>query len=70
MATTRGADIAYLTIRPAPAAADGGKLYEVGVIGHGPSRQDLVEHVTDEIRTWDSGYRFRTVRFEIPDAPA
>lgn len=70
MATTRGANSAYLTIRPAPQAPDGGKLYEVGVIGHGPSGKDLAQHVTDEIRVWDAGYRSRTVHFEIHDAPA
>lgn len=69
MATTCGGDLAYLTIRPAPPAGDGGKLYEVGVIGHGPSGNDLAEHVTDEIRVWDADYRARTVRFEIPDTP-
>ncbi|SCG38730.1 methyltransferase, FxLD system [Micromonospora coxensis] len=70
MATTRGRDLAYLTIRPAPPAADGGKLYEVGVIVHGPAGKDLAEHVGAEIRTWDAEYRSRTVHFEIPDAPA
>ncbi|RKF24704.1 methyltransferase, FxLD system [Micromonospora globbae] len=69
MATTRGQDLAYLTIRPAPPAADGGKLYEVGVLGHGPSGKDLAQHVADEIRVWDADYRARTVHFEIPDAP-
>ncbi|MFC0030088.1 methyltransferase, FxLD system [Micromonospora chaiyaphumensis] len=70
VATTCGADLAYLTIRPAPPAADGGKLYEVGVVGHGPSGKDLARHVADETRVWDAEYRTRTVRFEIPDAPA
>ncbi|MFG1661384.1 methyltransferase, FxLD system [Micromonospora chersina] len=70
MATTCGADLAYLTIRPAPPTADGGKLYEVGVVGHGPSGKDLARHVADETRVWDAEYRTRTVRFEIPDASA
>ncbi|SCF28898.1 protein-L-isoaspartate(D-aspartate) O-methyltransferase [Micromonospora purpureochromogenes] len=69
MATTRGADLAYLTIRPAPPAADGRKMYEVGVIGHGPGGKDLAQHVSEEIRTWDADYRSRTVRFDISDAP-
>ncbi|MBO4140196.1 methyltransferase, FxLD system [Micromonospora tulbaghiae] len=69
MATTRGADLAYLTIRAAPPAADGGKLYEVGVIGHGPGGKDLAQHIGEEIRTWDADYRSRTVRFGILDAP-
>ncbi|MBQ1041489.1 methyltransferase, FxLD system [Micromonospora sp. C72] len=70
MATTRGADLAYLTIRPAPPAADGGKLYEVGVIGHGPSGKNLAGHVADEVQLWDADYRDRSVRIEIPDVPA
>ncbi|MFF0659232.1 methyltransferase, FxLD system [Micromonospora tulbaghiae] len=69
MATTRGADLAYLTIRPAPPAPYGGKLYEVGVVGHGPGGKDLAQHVSEEVRTWNADYRSRTVRFEIPDAP-
>ncbi|MEU8045699.1 methyltransferase, FxLD system [Micromonospora echinofusca] len=69
MATTRGADLAYLTLRPAPPAADGGKLYEVGVIGHGPSGEGLAQHVADEIRVWGAQYRSRTVHLEIPDSP-
>ncbi|WP_143219906.1 methyltransferase, FxLD system [Actinomadura sp. CNU-125] len=70
MATVRGRDLAYLTIRPAPPAPDGGKLYEVGAIGHGPSAQDLVDRVIAEVRTWDEEYRNRDVRFELPDTPA
>ncbi|MFI7221255.1 methyltransferase, FxLD system [Micromonospora maritima] len=70
MATTRGADLAYLTIRPTPTGPDGSRLYEVGVIGHGPNGADLAYQVSEEIRTWNATYRSRTVRFEIPDAPA
>lgn len=69
MATTRGADFAYLTTRPTPARPDGSRLYEVGVIGHGPQGWDLAHHVSEDIRTWNATYRSRTVRFEIPDAP-
>ncbi|MFC0860934.1 methyltransferase, FxLD system [Sphaerimonospora cavernae] len=67
MATTSGGDLAYLTVRPA--AQDGGKLYEVGVVGHGPGGHDLAENVAAEIRTWDQEHRDRTARFELPDAP-
>jgi len=70
MATTRGDDFAYLTTRPAAPAADGGKLYEVGVIGHGPARQDLADRVAGEVRTWDRDYRHRSVEFELPGIPA
>ena len=70
MATTRGANLAYLTTRPAPPAADGGKLYQVGVIGHGPSGHELARQVAEEVGTWGTRYRDRSVRFEMPDAPA
>ncbi|MFF0097729.1 methyltransferase, FxLD system [Micromonospora sp. NPDC005257] len=69
MATTHGADLAYLTIRPTPTRPDGSKLYEVGVIGHGPDGAGLAHQVSEEIRTWNATYRSQTVRFEIPDAP-
>ena len=70
MATVRGRDLAYLTTRPAPAAADGGKLYEVGVIGHGSAGQELAHEVAAEVRIWDKDYRHRSVQFEMPDNPA
>lgn len=70
MATTRGADIAYLTTRLALARPDGSRRYEVGVIGHGPNGRDLAHHVSEEIRTWHASYRSRRVCFEIPDAHA
>ncbi|MFD0900118.1 methyltransferase, FxLD system [Actinomadura sediminis] len=69
MATVHDRDLAYLTIRPAAPGQDGGKLYEVGAIGHGPSAGHLVDRVNAEIRTWDELYRDRSVRFEIPDTP-
>lgn len=70
MATVHDQNLAYLTIRPAPPAADGRKLYEVGVIGHGPESHRLADQVAEEIRTWDTHYRSRTVHFELEDAPA
>jgi protein-L-isoaspartate(D-aspartate) O-methyltransferase len=69
MATTSGRDLVYLTIRPAPPAAHGRKLYEVGVIGHGATSQSLAHQVAEEVLTWDTQYRDRSVRFEMPDAP-
>lgn len=69
MATARGRDLGYLTVRPAPPAAEGGKLYEVGVIGHGPAGATLAEHVAERVRTWDQDYRARSIRFEILDTP-
>jgi protein-L-isoaspartate(D-aspartate) O-methyltransferase len=69
MATTRGADLAYLVIRAASPTPEGGRLFEVGVRGHGPTGAQLARQVAEEIRTWDKIYRARTVRFELPDTP-
>ena len=70
MATTAAdGSLAYLTIRPAEPDPDGGRRYEVGVIGHGASGQELAEHIGNEITDWDQGFRSRTVRFGIPDTP-
>ncbi|WP_030609476.1 methyltransferase, FxLD system [Streptomyces fulvoviolaceus] len=51
---------------------EGGKLWEFGVIGHGPGSDELAAKVADAIRTWDSAYRGREATFEIQplDAPA
>jgi protein-L-isoaspartate(D-aspartate) O-methyltransferase len=70
MATTRGASLAYLSIRPSTPATDGTKLYEVGVIGHGPKAHDLADEVTNLIQAWGEHYRDKTVHFTMPDAPA
>ncbi|GAA4890195.1 hypothetical protein GCM10023222_57620 [Saccharopolyspora cebuensis] len=68
MATTAAdGSLAYLTIRAADPDPDGGRRYEVGVIGHGPNAQELAEQVSVEISTWDQGFRASTVRFAIPD---
>jgi protein-L-isoaspartate(D-aspartate) O-methyltransferase len=68
MATTAAdGSLAYLTIRAAEPDPDGGRRYEVGVIGHGPNAQELAEQVSAEISTWDEGFRSSTVRFAIPD---
>jgi protein-L-isoaspartate(D-aspartate) O-methyltransferase len=51
---------------------EGGKLWEFGVIGHGPGSDELAARVADAIRTWDREYRDREATFEIQslDAPA
>ncbi|MFF7143327.1 methyltransferase, FxLD system [Streptomyces nodosus] len=51
---------------------EGGKLWEFGVIGHGPSSDELAAKVADAIRTWDREYRSREATFEIQplDAPS
>lgn len=67
--TTSDGSLAYLTIRPAIPGPEGGRRYEVGVIGHGAGGEELAERVGTEITTWDQGFRSRTVRFAIPDTP-
>ncbi|MER5969452.1 methyltransferase, FxLD system [Streptomyces sp. NPDC002055] len=51
---------------------EGEKLWEFGVIGHGPGSDELASKVADAIRTWDRGFRDREAAFEILplDAPA
>ncbi|MYS23588.1 protein-L-isoaspartate(D-aspartate) O-methyltransferase [Streptomyces sp. DvalAA-14] len=51
---------------------EGDKLWEFGVIGHGPSSNELTARVADAIRTWDRDFRAREASFEIQrlDAPA
>lgn len=70
LAVSEKGDLAYLIVRPVECASDGGQLYEVGVIGHGPSSYELAGRVVDEIRTWNRDYRSRTVAFEIQPADA
>ncbi|WP_320780211.1 methyltransferase, FxLD system [Streptomyces sp. CRN 30] len=50
---------------------EGDKLWEFGVIGHGPGSDELAARVVDAIRTWDREYRGREATFEIQplDAP-
>ncbi|MFI5831956.1 methyltransferase, FxLD system [Streptomyces sp. NPDC051578] len=51
---------------------EGGKLWEFGVIGHGPGSEELATQVAEAMQTWDRGYRGRKATFEIQalDAPA
>ncbi|MBV6699403.1 methyltransferase, FxLD system [Kitasatospora aureofaciens] len=70
MATVNNDSLAYLTLRPGEPDGDGRKTYETGVIGHGPDGAALADLVAREIRTWDKGFRDRTLRFELPDATA
>ncbi|MEU8571062.1 methyltransferase, FxLD system [Streptomyces pathocidini] len=50
---------------------EGDKLWEFGVIGHGPGSDELAAKVADAIRIWDREYRGREATFEIQplDAP-
>ncbi|BFO21260.1 hypothetical protein SHKM778_76480 [Streptomyces sp. KM77-8] len=51
---------------------EGDKLWEFGVIGHGPGSDELAAEVADAIRTWNRDYRGREATFEIRslDGPA
>ncbi|NYI04862.1 methyltransferase, FxLD system [Allostreptomyces psammosilenae] len=71
-AVDKGA-VAYLTRRlSAERTPEGGKLWEFGVIGHGPGSGELAAQVADAVRTWDREYRGREATFGIQplDAPA
>jgi len=58
--------LTYLTRRLSPERTEvGGKLWEFGVIGHGPRRDDLAALVAESMRTWDRVYRSREAVFEI-----
>ncbi|MFJ8057158.1 methyltransferase, FxLD system [Streptomyces sp. NPDC096142] len=50
---------------------EGDRLWEFGVIGHGPGSDELATKVADAIRIWDREYRGREATFEIQplDAP-
>ncbi|MER5913844.1 methyltransferase, FxLD system [Streptomyces sp. NPDC001982] len=45
--------------------SEGARLWEFGVIGHGPGSDELAAKVADAIRTWDREYRGREATFEI-----
>ncbi|MER8188508.1 methyltransferase, FxLD system [Kitasatospora sp. NPDC094015] len=70
MATVDGGSLAYLTIRPGEPTTDGRKTYETGVIGHGPAGAALADLVAEQIRVWNTGFRDRTLRIELPDTAA
>lgn len=67
MAVADKGDLAYLTIRPrtTDSGNGAGRMFEIGVIGHGPTGDVLTDRVADAIRTWDREYRSRAVQFEI-----
>jgi protein-L-isoaspartate(D-aspartate) O-methyltransferase len=65
--------VTYLARRPSEKKTpEGGKLWEFGVIGHGPGSDKLAAKVADAIRIWDREYRSREATFEIQplDTPA
>lgn len=67
MAVPGDGELAYLTKRPAGHDSEGHELTETGVVGHGPDGGELAARVADEIRIWNSNFRHREVRFEIPN---
>jgi protein-L-isoaspartate(D-aspartate) O-methyltransferase len=65
MAVPGDEELAYLTWRVADRVADGGKIVEIGVIGHSDKGPGLCERVAAEIAFWDEQYRHRSVHFGI-----
>ncbi|WCN07368.1 methyltransferase, FxLD system [Streptomyces sp. M92] len=64
--------VAYLARRVSERKTpEGGKLWEFGVIGHGPGGDELAARVAEAVRTWDREYRGREATFELQplDAP-
>jgi protein-L-isoaspartate(D-aspartate) O-methyltransferase len=58
--------VTYIARRPSEKKThEGGRLWEFGVIGHGPGSDELAARVADAIRTWDREYRDREATFEI-----
>lgn len=66
MAVPGERELAYLTWRLAGHAEAGGKIMEVGVVGHSDVGADLSDRVAEEVRTWSEHHQNRTVQFEIP----
>jgi protein-L-isoaspartate(D-aspartate) O-methyltransferase len=44
---------------------EGAKLWEFGVVGHGPGSDDLAQGVRGSMRIWDREYRALEARFEL-----
>ncbi|WP_406281438.1 methyltransferase, FxLD system [Streptomyces sp. NBC_00209] len=64
-AVDKGA-LTYLTRRLlAEKTLEGGKLWEFGVVGHGPGSEELASQVANAIRIWDREYRGREATFEL-----
>jgi protein-L-isoaspartate(D-aspartate) O-methyltransferase len=58
--------LTYLTRRlSTKRTAEGGKLWEFGVVGHGPGSEELATRVVESMRTWDHEYRSHEAQFEI-----
>ncbi len=58
--------LTYLTRRLSNERTEtGAKLWEFGVIGHGPGSDQLAAAVAESMRTWNRDYRTRKASFEI-----
>ncbi len=71
-AVEKGA-VAYLARRVSLKTTPGGaRLWEFGVIGHGPGSGELSARVAEAIRTWDREHRDHEATFELQplEAPA
>ncbi|WP_020662052.1 hypothetical protein [Amycolatopsis benzoatilytica] len=66
MAVPGERELAYLTWRLAGHTESGGKIMEVGFIGHSEAGAGLADRVAEEVRAWSEDHRNRTVQFEIP----
>jgi protein-L-isoaspartate(D-aspartate) O-methyltransferase len=63
-ATVQDDSLAYLTLRNLD---DPDRLYEVGVVGHGPHCAVVADEVARQVAVWNSNFRGREARFEMPD---
>jgi len=52
MAVPGHGELFYLTWRLAGRTEDGGKIMEVGIIGHGNAGAELTDRVAEEVRAW------------------
>jgi protein-L-isoaspartate(D-aspartate) O-methyltransferase len=66
LAVVADGELAYLAWRAAEGARDRRERVEIGVIGHGRAESALADRVAEAIQVWDTTYRRRGVRFEIP----
>ncbi|GAA2667603.1 methyltransferase, FxLD system [Streptomyces aculeolatus] len=67
-AAVQGGAVAYLARRVSDqTTSQGGRLWEFGVIAHGPGSNELAAQVADAVRTWDRDYRKREATFELHD---
>jgi protein-L-isoaspartate(D-aspartate) O-methyltransferase len=58
--------LTYLARRLSDRRTPGGaKLWEFGVVGHGPGSDDLARRVRGSMQAWDRDYRGREARFEL-----